>query len=456
MTRRTASLAILGLPGFRLLGQTGNKTAPDGYKVYTEAPRLLLRPARLKLLRRERERTSLRWEQFVGLWTGNAPFPEAGWTAALYYQVAQDEPAGRRAVAWAAGQATDIRQIALVADWCQSLFSATDKTRIFAKLQRAAEGPTPKTLAQARNKAMAAIVLSEVQPEKAEAALRDIFENYWTKVFIKSVRDQQARIPNADACAMFELLHVYRDNVNFDLRDSFPAWFREYPIEHVMSHYPPPFPAAENEYRIPCDVEIQKAGPNLDNAIFSRAAELSMVAFDANSPSTQLLQGFLMNDRFAMRGTMGIPYEFLWANPYQPGLSYYHIPLAMHDPIGGQLYVRSSWEDDASWLGFFDGQLQLFADGSVTRIDPKLAHEPMDLEEATVFFGRDAKKFKVPKRSKEEAYDDVFIVGLVPGRPYNIEIDGQEMVEETSDPGGIIYLPNVPAGTGVLLNPFTS
>ena len=42
---------------------------------------------------------------------------------------------------------------------------------------------------------------------------------------------------------------------------------------------------------------------------------------------TQLLQGFLMNDRFLMRGTLGIAYETMWANPYQPGLSYYHVPL---------------------------------------------------------------------------------------------------------------------------------
>jgi hypothetical protein len=27
----------------------------------------------------------------------------------------------------------------------------------------------------------------------------------------------------------------------------------------------------------------------------------------------------------------------------------------MHDEIGGQLFVRSSWEDDAAWIGFFGG-----------------------------------------------------------------------------------------------------
>jgi hypothetical protein len=160
-----------------------------------------------------------------------------------------------------------------------------------------------------------------------------------------------------------------------------------------------------------------------------------------------------MNDRFVMRGTVGIPYELMWANPYQPGLSYYHVPLAQHDDIGGQLFVRSTWEDDASWIGFFEGRLQLFADGGVAEVDPKLAHEPMDIEEATVFFARDTNKFHVPVRKTDEATDDVFIVGLQPRTAYHVEVDGEEMIEELADPGGIIYLPGLPSGAGVRLSP---
>ena len=55
-----------------------------------------------------------------------------------------------------------------------------------------------------------------------------------------------------------ELLHVVRDNINFDLRDTFPAWFKEYPMIHLMAHYPAPWPASENEFRIPADREIQQ------------------------------------------------------------------------------------------------------------------------------------------------------------------------------------------------------
>lgn len=452
MTRRTACRSLLGLPA--LLGLAARAdTRPDSFRVYSEGPRLFLRPARLKLLRREKERQSLRWEQFDNLWNGNAPFPELGWVAALRYQIAQDNAAGKTALQWAISPTTDTRQLALIADWCAPLLTGADLAKVNARLLKTLTGPSPRNLAEARDLALAAVVLSESQQTASEKALTSLFDNYWLKIFLPAVREARALVTNAEACALMELLHVFRDNLNFDLRETFPAWFKDYPLIHLMAHYPAPWPAAENEYRIPADREIQKSGPNLEKAVLSRAAELSMVAFDSNSAETQLLQGFLMNDRFLMRGTLGIPYELMWANPYQPGLSYYHVPLAQHDPIGGQLYVRSTWEDDASWVGFFEGQLQLFANGSVAQMDPKLAREPMDIEEATIFFARDTQRFHVPPRKADEATDDVFIVGLEPRTSYHVEVDGQEMVEEIADPGGIIFLPGLPAGIGVRLSP---
>ena len=89
----------------------------------------------------------------------------------------------------------------------------------------------------------------------------------------------------------------------------------------------------------------------------------------------------------------------------------------------------------------------------MAEVDPKLAHEPMDIEEATVFFARDASRFRVPQRKTDEASDDVFIVGLEPRKAYHVEVDGEEMVEETADPGGIMFLPGLPGGVGVRLAP---
>ncbi len=45
----------------------------------------------------------------------------------------------------------------------------------------------------------------------------------------------------------------------------------------------------------------------------------------------------------------------------------------------------------------------------------------------------------------------MFIVGLEPRRAYHVEVDGEEMVQERADPGGIMYLPGLPAGAGVRL-----
>ena len=487
MTRRHLLRGAALLPVLRVTGQpqagspTSVTSGPEGFRVYTDAPRLFLTKARLRLLRRERERRSIRWEAFETLWGADSEFPEFGWTAALRYQIAQEDAAGRQAVSWAVGKAgltdasvTDavLRQVALVADWCGPLMSAADKTAILGRLEKVLARPVG-SLAEARTKTLAAVVLSESKQAVAEKALREVYQQFWMGTFIAGVRDAKVHVPNADANAMLELMHAFRDNLDYDLRESFPEWFKDYALIHILAHYPEPFPAAENEYRIPADPELDKRGPDVTKATRSRAAELAMVAFDANANETQLLQGFLMNDRFLMRGTLGIPYELLWADPYQPGLSYYHVPLVAHDAVGGELYVRSSWEDDAAWLGFFGGHLQLFANGEMQRVEPEAAHDPMDLDEATVFFAHQRDKFSVPVRkgaaaaagisaadradavsddsdnTPAEALDDVFIIGLEPRRRYHVEVDHEGMVEAVSDAGGIVYLPGLPSGAVV-------
>ena len=261
----------------------------------------------------------------------------------------------------------ELRQMAIVADWCESAISGDDKRQLYTKLERAVTDLRPaRTMAEARSRLFAAVAMSEDRQNVSEKALANLFDGFWNGTLVASLRSAKSSVPNADAYAMLEILHAVRDNLNFDLRDTFPAWFLQYPLVHLLAHYPAPWPGAENEYRIPADEMIQRAGPDTRKATLSRAAELAMVAYDANAASSQLLQGWLTNDRFLMRGAYGIPYEFLWANPYQPGLSYYHVPVVLHDEIGGQLFVRSSWEDDASWAGFFGGQLQLFqGDGEV-------------------------------------------------------------------------------------------
>ena len=418
-----------------LFSQVGAQAADaPNYKIYTEHPRLFLRPARLKRLQRERERKSLRWDQFDALMHVGNPFPQPGLANALYYNVAGDKAAGRQAISFAL-DSKDAYQVALVYDWCQEILTAPEKKRLEAALEKAMTAPGT-TMEAARNRLMAAVAL------ESEAGVKSFIERDWTPR-IAALRAGRNVISREDAFPLYDILHTVQDNLQVDLRDGYPKYFKELPLVHLMSHYPAPFPASESEYRIGATKDLRE--PDLEQAALSRTAELEMVAFDANSPESQVLQGWLMNDRFLMRGMFGIPYEFLWANPYQPGLSYYHVPLVYHDELFGRLFVRSSWEDDASWAGFFDGQLQLFRDGQVTLIDPASSREPLDLDEATVFFGRKLSRVKLP----EKEVNDAFIVGVEPNRAYLVEIDDQELWEVRSDPGGILYFPGLRSGVGV-------
>src|ERR1700689_1381901 len=92
--------------------------ADEDFHVFADAPRLFLTKQRLRLLQRERERESVRWQQFDTLGAGGSPMPEAGVAQALYYQVSGKVAASRKALEWAlSGPATDLRQLALVFDW---------------------------------------------------------------------------------------------------------------------------------------------------------------------------------------------------------------------------------------------------------------------------------------------------------------------------------------------------
>jgi hypothetical protein len=395
------------------------------------------------VVRRERERTSLRWEQFETLMAGGAAMPEPGFAGALYYQVAGDKAAGRKAIAWALGRDADLRQMALVYDWCQDLLSDAERQNFAARLSRRMTDSATDGMAAARSRALAAVALFDDFPDTPARELDRLIHQWWDGKIAPALKDGRHIVSRDDAYALYELLHAVQDNVKLDLRESNPRFFKEYPIEHLLSYYPAAYQAPENDYYI--GAESKPGEPDLQLAALSRAAELAMVAYDANAPETQVLQGWLMHDKYLMRSAFGTPYEFLWANPYQPGLSYYHVPLLFYAPEFGRLFIRSDWEDSAAWFGHFDGVMQSFHDGRVTMIDPQRPPGQIDLTEAVICFGKTAGKFQV---NLEEA-QPLFIVGLEPKRTYQVEVDDEEMAEFAADPTGILELDDVPSGKPV-------
>ena len=418
-----------------LVWPAGAQSQEESLRIYTEHPRLFLGQHRLKLLQKEKERRSLRWQQFELLMAGHAPMPEPGLAGALYYRIAGDQASGRAAVTWALGAGTDLRQVALVFDWCQDLLSPAQSRALVAKLAKGIEQTgRDRSMAALRSRALAAVALADHQPAVSERELERVIQGRWRGEIAPELQRGRDVIPHDDYYALYEMLHAVRDNLNIDLRESAPEYFKALPIYDLVSYYPATFPAPEGEYRIPAS----KGGgePDVRRAAMSRAAELTMVPYDTNAPSSQILQGWLMHDNFLLRSTLGAPYEFLWANPYHPGLSYYLAPLVFHDENFGRLFIRSSWDESARWLGYFDGELQLFENGNVTVLNAQLAAEPMSLDTAVVLFGKTAQKFQTILNEDEE----VFVLGLQPRRTYQVEVDDEEMTEGDSDAGGILEL----------------
>ncbi|MGC8882027.1 MAG: hypothetical protein ACP5UT_04280 [Bryobacteraceae bacterium] len=417
---------------------------PD-YLVYTDPPRLLLNERRLRLLKRERERDSIRWQQFDSLMRGRARMSEPGFAQALWATVASQPGACREAAEWAAradaADPRELRQMALVYDWCQPAAGEALAQMIARRLKPALD-IRQGDARHIRSLVFAAIALADAEPRASENALRFAVEAWWAG----SVAPQLRRGGNPfrtreDLYAMVELIHVVRDNLRIDLREGLAHWFEELPPLLILSYYPQPWPAPENEYRIP--VYWTPGDPDLREAMLARAAELALVAYDANAKAHQFLQGWLMIDRFLMRGEFGIPYEFLWANPYQPGLSFTYMPDLFHGR--GQLLVRSGWDEDAAWFGYLDGQAQLFAAGKRILVRPEAQPRPIDLGPVRILFAPAGLRFETgwspPPAEGEKPVEEVaFVLGLNPGSCYEIEVDGEEMFEAEADAGGILEL----------------
>ena len=88
------------------------------------------------------------------------------------------------------------------------------------------------------------------------------------------------------------MLHAIRDNLKIDLREANGCYFKSLPVDHISGHYPAPFEAPENEYRVP--IYTREGEPDLKDAAMSRATEFAMAAYDDNALKAITLQGWLM------------------------------------------------------------------------------------------------------------------------------------------------------------------
>jgi len=137
---------------------------------------------------RERERDSLRWQPFSTLVSGGAAMPEPGFAWGLYYRASGQVAWGKKAVDWAlSDEAKDLRQLALVFDWCGPAMTDTQADRLAAKLERALTASTGKDVRQQSARAFAAIALADRLPDHGESVMKSLIEQWWRSEIVKKL-----------------------------------------------------------------------------------------------------------------------------------------------------------------------------------------------------------------------------------------------------------------------------
>jgi hypothetical protein len=78
-------------------------------------------------------------------------------------------------------------------------------------------------------------------------------------------------------------------------------------------------------------------------------AALALIQVDPNLQGSQFLQSWAIQDRQMIRSGPGVTEEFLWADPYLPGVGYQNLDTWTY--LGqGYLFARSDWTTEACWL----------------------------------------------------------------------------------------------------------
>lgn len=269
-------------------------------------PHLLLTPRRLHRMKLDRQRQTVRWTNFENRVKTAPNSLQRGFELALYYAVTGDAERGREAAEWVMAHPCDARQDALIQDWQGSAPDAKSSC------------PPADDIERARNRLFQAIAGGQ----DAEA----VYQSEWKPILAK-LQAGAFRDPRALYAAV-EFIDAVRTNLHIDPRQEDTAFFSLLPTELLLSMKPQ-----------------QVEHPDW----LMHAAALALVTLDPNLPASQYLQGWAMENRQMLRTGPGVAYEFLWADPYLPGIGYQNLDPWVYDPHG-RLFARTNWSPKACWI----------------------------------------------------------------------------------------------------------
>lgn len=422
------------------------------YRVYNDHPRIWLDESRLLRVQRDAERNTPRWIRLQELLAQPEQLQEPAFAWALAYQAGGNESFGRAAVEWALvaaernfSEAGDLRQGSLVFDWCQPLLREEERTKIRAGLSAAITAETNETdtnLLRTRDALLASIAVAGSWPG-AEQATGKLLNQNWKAELLPQMEAGRAADRAEELQAALEICMAVRHNLDRDLWSESPQPFRDVAMARIFSYLPDDLETQEGRVHRPSIVPTG-SDPETE-AIVGRVAEMTLVGFDSRSRSSQYLQGWLRSDAHTLRGGYGAPYEFLWLNPYLPGLSPASGPQSAYDPTRKRFFARSGWSEDGLWLVFFDGGLLRYEGGMLVPVEPDNRAEAISFPGFAIALPEENAKFQAKVLESNQNYGQyVYLLGMDDERRYEIKIGDSEWQEHQSR-GGVIALKGDPA-----------
>ena len=441
--------------GCALLACFGQMFGQAEYRVYREHPRLFLEPSRLERLRKDLDRQTLRWQALRDLIESEASFPEQPLVDALRFQVEGAEDAAARAVNWSKElavdgirSAADLRLAALVYDWCRSQFDSDSREIVKESIAAAVVSVLPQAnldVGLIRAAILASIAVAG-DWDSSESALRELLGAHWELEVRPALAGGALTDDGSALIAVLESSLAVRHNLEMDLlrpsTDALAALVRT----RLLSYYPFDVETAEGIARRPSRFGEDESRARIEAPLY-RIADMLLVAYESNLREFQFLQGWIRDDNYQLRSAMYAPYEFLWVNPYLPGLTPQSAPMIAHDPIRGRLYGRLGWERPATWIGFANGRLELLAQGTLSTSHSFAELPPMYFPDAVVVPVKPPAKIVLrwqPSHEKPPEFARIFLVGLKPFEQYGLRVGGREPRLVDAGAGGILVLRNDP------------
>jgi hypothetical protein len=282
------------------------------------APKLLLSVKLAKRLKRDRERQTPRWVNFENRVKTVPDSPERGFELALYYAVTGDAARAREAIGWVLAHPREIRQRALVLDWCGEAATTQERSELAAGLVRNV------AINSFQDRRDCLFVSLEMGKDAGACAGTNL-------------KNGSLLSNPAELYAACEYFITARRNGLEDQRRDDPEFFQHLPVEFLLARRPE---------------EVEQPDWR------SHVAALALVSLDPNLEASQFLQGWAIEDRQTLRQGPGVAYELLWADPYLPGIAYQNLDPWLYEAGGGRLFAREDWTPGTCWIAIADGSVE--------------------------------------------------------------------------------------------------